>query len=187
MAEDARISRRDVIKKAAYLTPAVVTLLVAPSFASSGSDAPTLPPARGAHLVFSNATKTGTPTSPWNPNGTVITSTINTRTRTISTIKIKTITKNTTEQLEARTKTVGRVSLEDVPYRTLRDRLWNSHQLSPFTGPILDRKRLQLVQKTCPRSPFNIRDHFRSRFGPAFDPKRVGRWTSTTPSHRNRR
>jgi hypothetical protein len=42
MAEEARLTRRDVIKKAAYLTPAVVTLLVAPSFASSGSGRPDL-------------------------------------------------------------------------------------------------------------------------------------------------
>ena len=37
MTEENRTSRRDIIKRAAYLTPAIITLLVAPSFASHGS------------------------------------------------------------------------------------------------------------------------------------------------------
>jgi hypothetical protein len=32
-----RITRRDVLKKAAYVTPVVLTFLAAPSFASGGS------------------------------------------------------------------------------------------------------------------------------------------------------
>jgi hypothetical protein len=32
-----RITRRDVIKNAAYITPVILTLLAAPSFASGGS------------------------------------------------------------------------------------------------------------------------------------------------------
>jgi hypothetical protein len=32
-----RINRRDVIKKAAYIAPVILTLLAAPSFASGGS------------------------------------------------------------------------------------------------------------------------------------------------------
>jgi len=36
MSED-RISRRDVLKKTAYMTPIIITLLAKPSLASSGS------------------------------------------------------------------------------------------------------------------------------------------------------
>jgi hypothetical protein len=36
MSED-HITRRDVIKKAAYMTPVILTFLAAPSFASGGS------------------------------------------------------------------------------------------------------------------------------------------------------
>jgi hypothetical protein len=32
-----RITRRDVIKRAAYITPVILTFLAAPSFASGGS------------------------------------------------------------------------------------------------------------------------------------------------------
>jgi hypothetical protein len=32
-----RITRREIIKKAAYMTPVILTLLAAPSFASGGS------------------------------------------------------------------------------------------------------------------------------------------------------
>ena len=32
-----RITRRDAIKKAAYITPVILTVLAAPSFASAGS------------------------------------------------------------------------------------------------------------------------------------------------------
>ena len=32
-----RITRREIIKKAAYITPVILTLLAAPSFASGGS------------------------------------------------------------------------------------------------------------------------------------------------------
>jgi hypothetical protein len=32
-----RITRRDVLRKAAYLTPVILTLMAAPSFASGGS------------------------------------------------------------------------------------------------------------------------------------------------------
>jgi len=37
MTEEKRTSRRDILKKAAYLTPAIITLLAVPSFASHGS------------------------------------------------------------------------------------------------------------------------------------------------------
>jgi hypothetical protein len=33
-----RITRREIIKKAAYITPVILTLLAAPSFASGGSE-----------------------------------------------------------------------------------------------------------------------------------------------------
>jgi hypothetical protein len=36
MSQD-RISRRDALKKTAYMTPIIITLLAKPSFASSGS------------------------------------------------------------------------------------------------------------------------------------------------------
>jgi hypothetical protein len=32
-----RITRREIIKKAAYITPVILTILAAPSFASGGS------------------------------------------------------------------------------------------------------------------------------------------------------
>ena len=35
-----RITRRDALKKAAYITPVILTMLAAPSFASAGSGNP---------------------------------------------------------------------------------------------------------------------------------------------------
>jgi hypothetical protein len=54
-----RITRRNVIKKAAYITPVILTFLAAPSFASGGSGRDDRSEAAGSEEIFGGNGKRG--------------------------------------------------------------------------------------------------------------------------------